>query len=310
MQQSAHCSLLPVIINAASGTSTTLMNRRTDLATLFQANGLDALVMVARNGDELAKLTAQALHEKPHVIVAGGGDGTISAVASHLVETDTALGVLPLGTLNHFAKDLHIPLDLESAARNIIAGRIARIDVGEVNGHIFLNNSSLGLYPSIVRRREQQQRLGSGKWVAFAWAALAVLRRYPFLNVRLNADGAQLARRTPFVFIGNNEYAMSGLNIGARACLDAGHLSLYVAHRTGRSGLLRLAVRALFGRLRDTKDFDALCAGEIWIEAQGKRRLQVATDGEVSMMETPLRYRVRQKALRVIVPPEDAIVLS
>ncbi len=233
----------------------------------------------------------------------------MSAVASALVGTDKALGVLPLGTLNHFAKDLRIPLDVKEAARNVCEGRAVNVDVGEVTGggesqgRVFINNSGLGIYPHIVRRREKLQERGSaGKWPAFVRAALAILRRYPFMNVRLNADGKEIIRRTPFVFVGNNEYEVEGANIGARGRLDGGHLSLYVAHRTGRLGLLRLALRALLGRLRQSKDFDALNAEEIWVETRRPKRLYVATDGEVNVMTTPLHYRVRPGALRVIVP--------
>ncbi len=290
-----------VIINASSGTDG--KEQAVELLTeMFASSGIDARISLAGSGEEIIELTRRAVKDDCQPIVAGGGDGTINAVAAELVDTTRTLGVLPLGTLNHFAKDLNIPLELEDAARTIIEGRETQVDVGEVNGRIFLNNSSLGLYPSIVHRREQQQeRLGRGKWSAFLWAALSVLRRYPFLDVRLVADETEMVRRTPFVFIGNNEYEMESFNVGARSCLDAGHLSLYIAHRTGRRGLVRLAWRALFGGLRDEEDFDALCTREVWI-ATRRRRLRVATDGEVTMMETPLHYKVRPKALRVIVP--------
>ena len=176
------------------------------------------------------------------------------------------------------------------------------VDVGEVNGQVFLNNSSLGLYPRMVRHRnKQQERLGRGKWPAFLWAALTMVRRYPFLHVRLCVEGEALVRQTPFVFIGNNAYQLDLFNIGARICLDAGALNLYVAHRTGRLGLLTLALRAFLGRLHRTKDFDTLCIKEVSIETRSTRLL-VATDGEVSVMETPLHYRIRPGALRVIVP--------
>ena len=125
---------------------------------------------------------------------------------------------------------------------------------------------------STVRERQKQQRLGSGKWPAFVWAGVAVLRRYPFLDVKLSADGEEFKRRTPFVFIGNNEYEMESLNVGARACLNTGKLSLYITHRTGRFGLLRLAWRALFGGLNKEKDFLALCAQEIWIATKHRHR--------------------------------------
>ena len=211
------------------------------------------------------------------------------------------MGVLPFGTMNHFAKDLHIPLDLEGAIETIVAGHAINVDVGEVNDRIFVNNSSLGLYPSIVRERRKQQRLGWGKWPAYVWAAVAVLRRYPFLDVRLSVDGKEFKSRTPFVFIGNNEYEMESLNIGGRTFLDAGKLSLYMSDRTSRLGLLRLAVRALFGGLRQEKDFIALCTKEVWIGTK-HRHARVALDGEVLVMEPPLHYRVRLRALRVLAP--------
>lgn len=295
-----------VIINASSGTEDKEQAVEI-LKRMFEAHGLDAKVSMARSGAEIIEMARQAVAEKCYPIVAGGGDGTINAVAAHLVGTGLTLGVLPLGTLNHFAKDLKIPLDFEDAARIIIEGHPTEVDVGEVNGRIFINNSSLGLYPSIVHRREQQQeRLGRGKWPAFFWAALSVLRRYPFLDVRLHIDDKELTRRTPFVFVGNNEYEMESFNVGARGCLDAGHLSLYIAHRTGRMGLLRLAWRALFGGLRDEEDFDALCTKEVVIETR-RRIIRVATDGEVMMMKTPLKYRVRPRSLKVLVPREESL---
>ena len=294
-----------VILNASSGTGDK-EQARARLAELFSEGGVEARIQLARSGEEIIELARRAVSEGCQPVVAGGGDGTINAVASVVAGTNHTLGVLPLGTLNHFAKDLHIPLDLDAAARVLLEGREARVDVGEVEGRIFLNNSSLGLYPSIVRHREkQQERLGRGKWPAFLWATLTVLKRYPFLNVRLSTDDQRLIRRTPFVFVGNNEYQMESFNIGARSCIDGGQLSLYVAHRTGRLGLLRLAWRALFGGLRDAEDFDALCTTEVFVETRRPKRLRVATDGEVTIMTTPLHYRVRPGALRVLVPKEQ-----
>jgi len=293
-----------VIINAGSGTSSKEAVRE-QLAELFAVGGIEARISLARSGDDLLELARRAVRGDAATIVAGGGDGTINAVASTLIDTDKTLGILPLGTLNHFAKDLKIPLDPEGAARTIIAGHAVGVDVGEVNGRIFLNNSSLGLYPSIVHQREQKQKLGYGKWPAFIWAALGVMRRYPFLDVRLNAGGKEFSSRTPFVFIGNNEYQMEGFNIGGRDRLDAGQLSLYLSHRTGRLGLLGLGLRALLRRLPQAEDFVRLFTTEVLIETR-RRRLRVSTDGEVTMMQPPLRYRVRAGALRVQVPVPDS----
>ncbi|MDX6270931.1 MAG: hypothetical protein QOD28_2154 [Acidobacteriota bacterium] len=292
-----------IILNASAGSGDQEAARAT-LEEIFAADGrMDAHVSLAKSGEEIVELARRAAADDGvQIVVAGGGDGTVNAVASELVGTEKTLGVLPLGTLNHFAKDLNIPLDLEGAARNLLEGEAARVDVGEVNGRVFINNSSLGLYPSIVRHRErQQERLGRGKWFAAMWATLEVFRRYPLFGVRLSTDGREFRRRTPFVFIGNNEYQMDTFNLGARSCLDAGHLSLHLTRDIGRWGLVRLAASALFGRLRESKDFDALCTKEVWIETR-RTRLRVATDGEVTVMRSPLHYAVRPGALRVIVP--------
>jgi len=128
-----------------------------------------------------------------------------------------------------------------------------------------------------------------------------VLKRYPFLDIRLQVDGNALTTRTPFLFVGNNEYEMETLNVGARKVLDAGALSLYMTHRTGRLGLVRLALRALFGGLNQEKDFLALTTEELSIGTR-KRRLRVALDGEVTVVEPPLHYRIRKRALAVRVP--------
>jgi diacylglycerol kinase family enzyme len=272
------------------------------LRARFAAQGLTADVTLARNGAGIIAAAEAAVAAGATIVVAGGGDGTINAVASALVGSGVHFGVLPLGTLNHFAKDLGIPLDLDEAIRNVCAGRVRQVDVGEVNGRIFLNNSSLGLYPDIVRDRERQQRrLGRGKWPAAAWATVAALRRYPFLSVRMKVGGVEHARRTPFVFIGNNEYTMAGFSIGERSRLDGGTLSLYVAQRPGRLGLLRFAWRALLGRLAQERDFDVMLATDLEISTRHKR-LRVATDGEVNVMPTPLVYRIRPGALHVIAP--------
>lgn len=273
-----------------------------DLAAKFLDLGVNVDVTLATNGDELVQTAERAVSAGCKTVVAGGGDGTLNAVASALVETDVAFGILPLGTLNHFAKDLHIPLALDDAIRTVALGHTVRVDAGEINGRLFLNNSSLGLYPDTVRERDRQQkRLGRGKWLAFFWAAVTALRRYPFLDLTISVGSEVYQRQTPFIFIGNNEYSMEGFTIGERERLDAGNLSLYVVQRTGRMGLIVLAVRALFGRLRQAKDFDVLLAREIVINTRHKM-IRLSTDGEVTRMSPPLHYRIRPAALKVIVP--------
>ena len=294
---------IEVIINASSGAGNNAEIRQR-LEDAYKAIGVDAQISLAGNGAEVVKLAQRAARGDAETIVAAGGDGTINSVAAAVIDANKTLGVLPFGTMNHFAKDLHIPLDLEGAVETIVSGHTVRVDVGDVNSRIFLNNSSLGLYPRIIRERDKVQRLGWGKWPAYIWAALAVLRRYPFLEVRVSADGQALTGRTPFVFIGNNKYEMERLYIGRRARLDKGELSLYMTNRTGRLGLIRLALRALLGGLRQEKDFLALTTKEIWIGTKHKR-LRVAFDGEVDIMKPPLHYHVRPAALRVLAPAND-----
>jgi YegS/Rv2252/BmrU family lipid kinase len=294
---------IDVIINAGSGSGNN-EDVRDRLAELLKEAGITARILLARTGAEVEELAQQAARNDVDTIAAGGGDGTINSVAAVALRANKKLAVLPFGTMNHFAKDLNIPFDLEGAVQTIVQGGVAEIDVGEVNGHIFLNNSSLGLYPSIVREREKQERLGSGKWPAFVWAALAVLRRYPFLDIRLSIDGKAFTGRTPFVFIGNNEYEMETLNIGGRRRLDGGELSLYMTNNTSRWGLVRLALRALFGGLTQEKDFLALGTDEIWIGTKHKR-VRVALDGEVTVMQPPLHYRVLPRKLSVRVPTSE-----
>jgi YegS/Rv2252/BmrU family lipid kinase len=296
----APMSTVAIIINHAAGSAQAI--DATQIADRLRSSGMQVSVTLARNGSEIIDSAKRAHGDGAEIVVAGGGDGTINAVASVLTGTATTLGVLPLGTLNHFAKALHIPLELDQAVMAIVAGHRVAVDVGEVNGKIFLNNSSIGIYPDIVQEREtEQHRFGKSKWVAFFWAGMKSLRRYPFLDVKLDVDGRNLTRHTPFVFVGNNEYAIEGFDLGERKTLNAGKLSLYVSQRTGRLGLAGFALRALFGRLRQARDFDALLATEIVIETR-RRRIRVATDGEVVMMDAPLHYRIRAGALNVIVP--------
>jgi diacylglycerol kinase family enzyme len=181
---------------------------------------------------------------------------------------------------------------------------VREVDAAEVNGRIFVNNSGLGLYPEIVRQRERMQRRGVSKWMAALWAALRALKQYRLLTIRLSVGGEELLRRTPMVFVGNNQCEMEGLKAGTRMCLDAGQLCLYLPHRTSRLKLLAMSVSALLGRLHRNEDFDVILASELQIGTRRQRALDVTLDGEVTKMTSPLHYKIRPKALRVMVPAE------
>ena len=286
------------ILNSAAGGT---RQDRDKLADLFAQVPAEVHIVEANDSSNVSTIARKAVVENSKLVLAGGGDGTINAVATALIGTEAVLGVLPLGTFNHFAKDLKIPLGLEAAVTNIFHGEVASIDVGEVNGRIFLNNSSLGFYPGLVREREAHQRMGHSKCVAFAKAAIFIFKRYSPLTVRTKLDETTtLPSSTPFVFVGNNRYQTAGLHIGERISLDGGTLWVCQAPHAGRGKLLSMALQALIGR-SNPRELVILETSEFWVRPKAKT-LRVANDGEVHRMDTPLHYRSLARALRVIVP--------
>jgi diacylglycerol kinase family enzyme len=291
--------LVTVLLNAQAFHAE---KRKGDIAALFRAAGSEALIVELQRDQDPAE-AARAASTRTPVVVAAGGDGTVRSVAAGLVTTPAALGVLPLGTLNHFAKDLHIPLDLKQAVATIVAGRVGRVDVGEVNDRVFVNNSSIGLYPSIVEAREELRRRGHRKWPAFALATFQVLRHHRGVSVRIEVNGRQAVRRTPFVLVGNNEYQLDGIRLGSRATLDGGRLFTYLAPRVHTREMPMLVARALLGRARPSEDFEIISAPELWIDTPNARDVHVALDGEIATMTSPLHFRICPGALKVLLPP-------
>ncbi len=295
--------MIHVILNPASGTAGQPETAK-QVASLFDVAGVAVRVYHVGAPSDISGMVHQALDTDGAIqaIVAGGGDGTVNAIASALVGGPVPLGILPLGTLNHFAKDLHIPLDLSQAVETIARGRTAQVDVGRVNDRMFLNNSSIGVYPNIVERRERLRAEGHRKWPALAMATLEVLRREGEVSARVEVDGRAIATRTPFVFIGNNEYQGEGIHLGARSRLDAGKLFAYLAPRVHTRDLPKLFAQALLGRARREQSLQVLPAGELWIETPYARNIKVACDGELLTLKTPLHYRSWPGALNVLVP--------
>jgi len=294
--------VITVLLNPLAGAANTA-NMPSRLTELFRAAHLPARIMSPARAEFVVAARAAAA-SGADAVVAAGGDGTVSSVASALAGTATPLGVLPIGTLNHFARDLGIPLDLASAVRILAERRVRRVDVGEVNGRTFVNNSSIGVYPDIVVHRDELRRQGYRKWTALAIATLRTIRRYRGVSVRISAGDSTKRARTPFVFVGNNEYRVDGIRLGARDRLDAGRLFAYLAPRLRGRDLPGLLVLALAGRARAHQTLESFAAVELQIDTSRRRRLRVALDGEVAPMSTPLHYRVRPRALEVIVPAD------
>jgi diacylglycerol kinase family enzyme len=288
---------IPVLINAGAGVDPSVDAVRAALAGVGVPSEIEAL-----EGRRLTDRARALVRERAPMVVAAGGDGTVNAVAHALVGSGTALGVLPLGTLNHFAKDLGLPVELSAAAAVLARGRVAAIDVGAVNGRCFINNSSIGLYPTLVEDRERQRReLGRRKYVAMAVAIWRALKRLPLLWVRLEAAGRHLSQIVPFVFVGNNEYAFTVVPMGTRERLDRGRLWLYVPSARGRRELFRIFLFALFHRSRETRHLHGLPVIEATVRLR-RGLTPVGIDGEIVRLRPPLRYRVLRGALKVVVP--------
>ena len=268
----------------------------------LDAAGIEAKVELIDGADTEDRARAAAEQEQPLLIV-GGGDGTVSAAASALAGTDTALGILPLGTLNHFARDLDLPSDLDEAAMLIASGSERRVDVAEMNGEVFINNSAIGIYPLMVVDREaQQKRLGRSKRLAMVVASLRTLVRFKHQRLALTVnDEAEARIDTPLLFVGNNDYRVDLGAAGQRASLEDGQLCVLVMRKKTRAGLIAATIRALLNRSRPD-DLVRIDGVERLGVASHRSRLTVSLDGEVISAAPPLDYRILKQALRVIAP--------
>jgi len=272
-----------IVLNAGAGRAASLrcdeMKRRVEQASAQL--GLDV---------EVRAIAAAALRSE--------------SAANALAQAGKTMGILPLGTLNHFARDVGIPLGLEDALEVVAAGRTRSVDVGDVNGRVFLNNCSVGLYAEAVRQRERLRTLhGWDKWTAMArgaWEALRRFRRW-HLTLRLPAESRHLS--TPQLVIANNRYEMSPLALGRRAELDCGCLWVYLTRHRARFAFVRLVLRGLLGRLEGERDFEALSTPGLTVEERRPgRRIFLALDGELERLHAPLRFTSRPRALTVLAP--------
>jgi diacylglycerol kinase family enzyme len=291
---------LAVVLNQGGGKCDPALPQR--LVALFRTLGFEADVRSVEPGG-LAAAFAAAAATAPNALVAGGGDGTVSCGAGAAIDADLPLGVLPLGTFNHFARDAGIPPDLEGAAAVIAEGQSRAVDVAELNGRIFINNSAVGLYPMIVEDREaQQHRLGRSKRLAMIVASLRALRHFRRHRLDVRIAGREAPIDTPLLFVGNNRYETALLSMGRRARLDEGGLSIRALLVKSRLHLIGLALRGLFGRLDQQRDFANLDNVREAVIASPNAALRVSVDGETRLFETPLRYRIRPGALRLLAP--------
>ena len=297
--------VLPVLINRSGGTAAALGDALAyEVTAAFDAAGQPILLELL-DGADIANAVRR--HIDSPVIAVGGGDGTLSAAAAVLARAPQALAILPLGTRNHLARQLRLPLDLAGAARLAADGQRRRIDLGQAvsrsGERVFVNNASFGIYTRFVRRRD---RSAWPKWLATVPAAWQVLRHMRAQRFALTVDGDRRMLEAPLLFVGNNHYSLDPGHVGERDSLTDGHLSLYAVAAQSRPGLMGFALRALFGFADPERDFEE-CGEAREIVVEGEGEIEGAFDGEVADMALPLRLRNLPNALGVVTPRQPAV---
>ena len=283
----------------------TILNRRKagarEVEQALAAAGIAGPVALA-DGSEVASQVRKAVKQGARRVIVGGGDGTVNSAAGALAGSKVGLGILPLGTLNHFARDLGIPFDLDQAAAAIASGKERRVDIAEVNGHPFVNNASIGLYPLMVLDRDaQRERLGRSKRLAMLVASLRTMTRFHARRLKLSTDGGEARVDTPLLFVGNNDYRLALPGAGRRESLDGGRLCIMVMRSKSLPGFLAATGRALLGISRQDDMVRLDDVRELKVDS-ARSHLTLAMDGETVTLAPPLTFRIRPRALRVIAP--------
>jgi diacylglycerol kinase family enzyme len=290
-----------VVLNKSSGAGKDeAFHQRLDAALArhpgrFAVERLDA-------GEDLDKSIRRVAGGGYRVVVAAGGDGTITAVAEALAGSEVALGILPLGTFNFVARGLEIPEDVEAAVDLVATGTARSLSVAEVNGRLFLNNASLGLYPAILREREGIYRRWGRSRLAAYWSVIrTVMGLLRPLTLRVSVDGKQLRTRTPLMFVARSAYQLEHYGLDGAEAVRQDRFAVLLAPDVGRLGLLRLALRLAVRGLDDGRDMEIVVGEDIIVETDRSRPI-VARDGERARLTSPLHFRIRKDALTVIAP--------
>ena len=302
-----------VVLNAGSGHAETELRCSTIRSVLEDAGRTCELEVVedaARLDDVAARMAAKAL-AAGGILVAAGGDGTLNTVAQAAVHSACPYGVLPQGTFNYFGRTHGIPEDLADAVHALLTARLRPVQIGMVNDRIFLVNASVGLYPRLLEEREHDKRqYGRSRVVAILSALKTALRPHRSLRIALELDGKLRHLRTPTLFVGNNRLQMEQVGMKPlEHALEAGQLAALAPRPVGRLRMLALLLRGALGRLGDTDDVLAFGFRTMTVRApmlSRRRRLKIATDGEVDKLELPLRFQVLDDRLMLMVPDPAA----
>ncbi len=278
-----------VVYNAASGSGFTKMK----LKEMTDVAGITVIKWVPV-ADQFEKQLMPHIHAGK-IIAVVGGDGTQRAVAALAEDTNASMAPLPGGTLNHFTKDLGVPQDMAEAIARLPKLKATSIDTASVNDNLFVNNSSIGLYPSSLLEREKTERI-FGKWPAAIRATIRTLIR--FRRYVLTVNGQTV--RSPFIFLGNSTYKLQKSMLAERSSLTDDTLTLFVLRSSSRLGLVRAALFDRFTAKKRTDQFIIDHLKEVVIEAKATE-LTVSMDGEVMKLKAPLIYKIHPKSLKVLV---------
>ena len=291
-----------VILNSNAGTANATGVDSASLAELFESNGLNAEID-ARSDVSLSERIADAMASSAPTVVAAGGDGTITALSAALVDSEKNLAILPLGTVNALAKDLRVPLALPQAVAALVTGETHRIDVGEVNGRIFLHKVVVGLIPGLAAGREHiRGRYDASAKIGFLRYIFRRLARAKRIAVVIETEsGERRVERVQAMAVASNSYDEGLGQFFSRQSLDRGTLTLYVLRHLTPRDFIRLTTRMLLGRWKNDEALSMESVNSVTIDTR-KDLIKVMFDGEVETLHTPLQFKIRPKALSVIVP--------
>ena len=285
-----------LFLNASSGP-------RLDPEKLIAAATEAGLEVVPLSRDvNVGAAVREGLAQGRTLFIAAGGDGTVNTVIQGLVQhPDAAVAVIPTGTYNHFARDLGIPLDWERALEVALHGRRRTIDTGRANDRFFVNNISIGLYPDLVRRREEKGR-DYPRWKARLYAIYMTMRKYRHVNLAIESEHHQEHVRTHVFMVSNNSYDLSriGIDVG-RARLEEGRLCVYWLPHLSRWKLMRFVARYLAGRVRETPGFRSFRTSRMKVYSS-RPLLRAGIDGEVVTLASPVTITIVPQSLDVLVP--------
>ncbi len=249
-----------------------------------------------------------AEYSQQGVIVAAGGDGTLNAVASQMLNQAIPMGILPLGTFNYVARVLHIPLDILEAAKVIATGEPRASHVACINDQIYLNNASLGLYPLFIKKREEYNRkFGRFPLNAYTSGLDVLIRDRKELKLEVEVDGQKYPVKTPLIFFGNNQLQLKELKLKISKCAEIGEIAGVVIAKGDKRTLFKTLFQTIRGKLENASDVYSFGAQKVIVYSK-KPKLTVAVDGEIVSMTTPLCLHVEKNALKIMVPHAAASV--